>query len=90
MKVDMSCHTLFTSQVVAGLLDDQEDEVRAGVSGMDWLEKLSDSDSSILSKIDWAAIERMVAADDALWPAWAFRRLEYIEEKKTKIILIYY
>ncbi|KAF7666285.1 hypothetical protein LDENG_00114050 [Lucifuga dentata] len=51
--------------VVAGLLDDQDDDVRAGTSGMDWLENLSDS-SSILSKIDWAAIERMVADEEPL------------------------
>ncbi|XP_034403492.1 ciliogenesis and planar polarity effector 1 [Cyclopterus lumpus] len=46
---------------LAGLLDEQDDGARAGVSAMD----LSESASSSLSKIDWAAIERMVAAEDA-------------------------
>lgn len=40
------------------LLD--EDTRRAGDSDMDWLDKLSDT-SSCLSKIDWAAIDRMTA-----------------------------
>lgn len=56
---------MYTSQVLAGLLDEQDDGARAGVSGMDWLDNLSESaSSSSLSKIDWAAIERMVAAED--------------------------
>lgn len=59
-------HTvLYTSQVLAGLLDEQDDGARAGVSGMDWLDNLSETGSSSLSKIDWAAIERMVAAEEA-------------------------
>ncbi|KAM3599738.1 uncharacterized protein V6R79_010631 [Siganus canaliculatus] len=49
---------------LGGLLDEQEDGARAGVSGMEWLDKLSDTGSSVLSKIDWAAIERMVAAEE--------------------------
>ncbi|XP_008284693.1 uncharacterized protein C5orf42 [Stegastes partitus] len=49
--------------VLAALLDDQDDGARAGVSGMDWLDDLSLSASSSLSKIDWAAIERMVAEE---------------------------
>ncbi|XP_071321560.1 ciliogenesis and planar polarity effector 1 [Trachinotus anak] len=51
--------------VLARLLDEQDDGARAGVSGMDWLDNLSETASSSLSKIDWAAIERMVAAEEA-------------------------
>ncbi|XP_060931057.1 ciliogenesis and planar polarity effector 1 [Limanda limanda] len=44
-------------------LSDEQDD-RAGASDMDWLDNLSDGAGSCLSKIDWAAIERMVAADE--------------------------
>lgn len=53
------------SQVLAGVFDEQECGARAAVSDMDWLDNLSESGSSNLSKIDWAAIERMVAAGEA-------------------------
>ncbi|KAJ3604992.1 hypothetical protein NHX12_027043 [Muraenolepis orangiensis] len=52
---------------VAGLSEDEEDEEEEeeeGPAGMSWLDQLSDSDTSILSGIDWAAIERLVAAED--------------------------
>ncbi|XP_076614742.1 ciliogenesis and planar polarity effector 1 [Chaetodon auriga] len=51
--------------VLAGLLDEQDDVARAGVTDMGWLDHLSETGSSSLSKIDWAAIERMVAAEEA-------------------------
>ncbi|TNN81255.1 hypothetical protein EYF80_008589 [Liparis tanakae] len=44
--------------------EEPEDGAGAGVSAMDLLDNLSESGSS-LSKIDWAAIESMVAAEDA-------------------------
>ncbi|XP_056287984.1 ciliogenesis and planar polarity effector 1 isoform X2 [Pseudoliparis swirei] len=50
---------------LAGLLEEPDDGARAGVSAMDLLDNLSESASSSLSKIDWAAIESMVAAEDA-------------------------
>lgn len=53
-----------SAQVLSDLLDDDYDGAIAGVSGVDWLDNLSETNSSCLSKIDWAAIERLVAAED--------------------------
>ncbi|KAK2819157.1 hypothetical protein Q5P01_024718 [Channa striata] len=50
--------------VSAGLLQERDDGTRAEASGVDWLDNLSDCASSSLSKIDWAAIERMAAAEE--------------------------
>lgn len=62
-----------TFQILAGLLDEQDDVAGAGLSDMDWLDNLSETTSS-LSKIDWAAIERMAAAEE-----------EESEEQENKI-----
>lgn len=40
----------------------QDGAPHIGGSGMDWLENLSQNTGNTLSKIDWAAVERMVAA----------------------------
>ncbi|XP_060918031.1 ciliogenesis and planar polarity effector 1 [Labrus mixtus] len=63
-ELDMLLGQEEANRVGAGLLEEQDDRCRAGVSDMDWLDNLSETGST-LSKIDWAAIERMVAAEDA-------------------------
>ncbi|CAB1447747.1 unnamed protein product [Pleuronectes platessa] len=53
-----------SNTVLTRLSDEQDDGAAAGASDMDWLDNLSDGAGSCLSKIDWAAIERMVASDE--------------------------
>lgn len=53
--------SLCASQILAGLSDEQEPVA----SDMDWLDNLSESGGSNISKIDWAAIERMVATGES-------------------------
>ncbi|KAM4532203.1 ciliogenesis and planar polarity effector 1 [Fundulus diaphanus] len=50
--------------VLARTLDGQDAAVTGGASEMDWLDHLSDSPGSSLNRIDWAAIERLVAAEE--------------------------
>ncbi|XP_062269256.1 ciliogenesis and planar polarity effector 1 [Platichthys flesus] len=53
-----------SNTVLNRLSDEQDDGAAAGASDMEWLDNLSDGAGSCLSKIDWAAIERMVASDE--------------------------
>lgn len=47
--------------LLSELIDEQDSGTRAGVPGMEWLDKLSESGGGSLSEVDWAAIERMAA-----------------------------
>ncbi|CAL8321801.1 unnamed protein product [Lota lota] len=49
---------------VAGLSEDEEEAEEEGTAEMSWLEKLSDTDTSNISRIDWAEIERLVATEE--------------------------
>ncbi|XP_053708695.1 ciliogenesis and planar polarity effector 1 isoform X1 [Synchiropus splendidus] len=51
---------VLSSTWVKGQAGDQ-----AGASNMDWLDNLSDGGSSVLSKIDWDAIEKLAADEDS-------------------------
>ncbi|XP_051907353.1 ciliogenesis and planar polarity effector 1 isoform X1 [Hippocampus zosterae] len=46
--------------LLSELIDEEDSGTRAGVPGMEWLDKLSESGGS-LSEVDWEAIERMAA-----------------------------
>lgn len=50
---------------VLTVLMGEEEYGASGVSGMTWLDNFSESADSCLSKIDWAAVERMAAAEEA-------------------------
>ncbi|XP_054613801.1 ciliogenesis and planar polarity effector 1 isoform X2 [Dunckerocampus dactyliophorus] len=52
------------AELLTGLSDQQDDGARAGASGMDWLNKVTENGGSSLSEIDWAAIEKMAAAGE--------------------------
>jgi len=60
------------SQGGAGLSEDEEEvqgereeqEEEEDAARMSWLDRLSDSDTSNLSRIDWDAIERLVATEE--------------------------
>ncbi|RVE65772.1 hypothetical protein OJAV_G00120160 [Oryzias javanicus] len=53
------------SELVLTVIMGEEENDASGVSGMTWLDNFSESADSCLSKIDWAAVERMAAAEEA-------------------------
>ncbi|XP_028274109.1 ciliogenesis and planar polarity effector 1 isoform X3 [Parambassis ranga] len=53
-----------SDMVLAGLSEAQDYGATVDVSGMEWIDNLSECGSSNLSKIDWAAIERIVASEE--------------------------
>ncbi|XP_034047925.1 ciliogenesis and planar polarity effector 1 isoform X2 [Thalassophryne amazonica] len=51
-------------EVMPGPLDEKENDASVSEMELDWLDNLSDCSSTVLS-IDWAAVEQILAEDDA-------------------------